>query len=96
MSVLNLKSPDAWTTTMLKGQRLCCCFFCREEVADVVVVWNGDSPDPESLGLMLLHPDCAIDLSVELIGDARNARRLLTGTPLTAGMCRSLIARGKA
>ncbi len=80
---------------MLKGHRPY-CFFCREEVADVAVLWSGDSPDPERLGLMLLHPDCAIDLSVELISDARNAQRILDGEPLTTGVDKSLIARGEA
>ena len=45
---------------------------------------------------MLLHPDCAIDLSVELIGDARNAQRILDGEPLTTGVDNSLIAQGEA
>ena len=45
---------------------------------------------------MALHPKCAINLSVDLIGDARNAQLLLDGKPLTTGVDKSLIAQGEA
>ena len=95
MAVSNLKSPDDWTRTTFDG-RPTGCYFCGEEITDVAVVWNGHSPDLESLGLVAFHPDCAIGLSVELIVDARNAQRLLAGKPLTAGISRSLLPQGEA
>ena len=95
MGVQNLKATDPWTRETFGG-RAAYCFFCGEVVGDVVVVWKGHSPDRESLALVTLHPNCAINLSVELSGDARNAQRLLDGKPLDAGIDRSLLAQGEA
>ena len=56
------------------------CFHCGEEVNGIAVVWAG------SIGPIALHPTCAYELSHELIGDVRNAIRLIEGKPLTAGI----------
>ena len=95
MSVQNLKSTDAWTRAAFAGQPAR-CFYCREDIADVAVIWSGYMGEDADSNLISLHPDCATRLGVELIGDARNADRLLTGKPLTAGICPSLIAQGEA
>lgn len=55
------------------------CFFCGETLSGHVVCWMGTS-------LIGLHPTCAYELSHELIGDARNAIRVIEGKPLSAGV----------
>ena len=56
------------------------CSLCGESVSRVGVVWHhGD-------GLLILHPHCAFDLAHDLIGDARNAIRLIEGKPLRRGV----------
>ena len=95
MSVQNLKSPDEWTRLTFEG-RAASCFYCSEDVTEVAIVWNGFPSRATDCGLIVCHPDCAVILAIELMGDARNAQRLLTGRPLTAGICSSLIPQGKA
>ena len=95
MSVQNIKSPDEWTRATFGG-RPQICFFCGEDVNDVIVLWSGQSQAETNDGLVILHPNCAADLGGELIADARNAERLLRGKPISAGICKSLLAQGEA
>ncbi len=95
MSVQNLKSTDEWTRATFAGMPAR-CFYCGEDIAEVAIVWNGHMDDDADSNLISLHPDCATRLGIELIGDARNAQRLLTGKPLTAGICPSLIVQSEA
>ena len=95
MSVQNLNSTDAWTRAPYAGMPAR-CFYCGEDIADVAVIWSGYMDDDADSNLISLHPDCATHLGNELIGDARNAQRILTGKSLTAGICPSLIAQGEA
>ena len=56
------------------------CFHCGEPVAGIAVVWIG------GMGPIALHPTCAKDLACELIGDARNAIRVIEGKSLALGV----------
>jgi len=44
------------------------CFYCGQEVEGIAVLWVGSGED------LVLHPQCAEDLAVDLIGDAREAQ----------------------
>ena len=95
MSVAKLKARDKWTEATFGGQSAT-CFFCAEEIDAVAILWNGCAGLEMDDGLIALHPDCAALLGGELIGDARNAKRILEGKPLTAGVDQSLLARAEA
>ena len=43
------------------------CFYCGQEVEGIAVLWVGSGED------LVLHPQCAEELAVDLIGDAREA-----------------------
>lgn len=62
------------------------CYRCNEPVGIYAVVWQGHARmEGGDDGLIVLHPDCATKLACELIGDARNARRVVDGKPVDAG-----------
>ncbi len=95
MSVAHLKARDKWTEATFGGQSAT-CFFCAEEIDAVAILWNGCTGLEMDDGLIALHPDCAALLGGELIGDARNAKRLLENKSLLAGVDRSLLPQGEA
>ena len=95
MGVVNLQSPDTWTLETFGG-RPACCFYCGEIVSDVVLHWHGHDWTSGCSVDVVLHPDCGRMLAIELIGDSRNATRLLDGKPITAGIDPSLLPQGEA
>lgn len=95
MSVQNLKATDAWTRATFNG-RPQHCFYCGERIPEIAVVWSGHSMHGEGTDLIVLHPRCATSLGIELIGDARTARRILNGKPLLADVDKSLLPQGEA
>ena len=95
MSVLNLKSRDAWTRKTFGGQSVC-CFFCGEAVSNVAVHWHGTDWSDARAVEMILHPTCATTLGVKISSDAQIADRILNGKPLTAGIDPSLLSQGEA
>jgi hypothetical protein len=56
------------------------CFWCSEEVNGIGVIWAGHNAS------ICFHPTCAKEFSCELIGDARNAIRLIEGKPIDHGL----------
>ena len=82
MSVENLM-PGAPFREVVRT-RICepydACSFCGEPIRRICVAWQGGD------SLWVLHPHCAYDLAHELIGDARNAIRLIEGKPLRRGI----------
>jgi len=50
------------------------CFYCGECIEGAAVFWVGSGED------LVLHPRCAEELAVDLIGDAREAQ-LASGAP---------------
>ena len=95
MAVINLKSPDPWTRETFGG-RPASCFYCGKVVGDVAVHWHGHDWTAADSVDVVLHPVCATTLGIEIIGDARNANRILTGKPLLAGIDQSLLSQGEA
>ena len=95
MSVANVKARDSWTRLTFE-ERPQPCFFCGGLASDVVVLWSGCARSDTTDALIVLHPDCATKLGIELISDARTAQRALSGKSLLAGVCRSLLAQGEA
>lgn len=49
------------------------CFYCAQPIEGIGVFWVGVGED------LVLHPACAQELAVDLIGDAREAA-LASGT----------------
>ena len=78
MSVENLKPGS--DLHRLCGHEWVECFGCGEQIAGIAVVWIGGA------GPIALHPTCAKDLACELIGDARNAVRVIEGKSLALGV----------
>ncbi len=95
MSVNSLSSRDEWTRATF-GDRPQMCFFCTNQIYEVAVIWSGCSGTEALAPVIVLHPDCAALLGGELIGDARNAKRIFEGKPLLAGVDKSLLAQGEA
>lgn len=80
MSVENLKPGSDLHRLCAHGLEWVDCFFCGDQIAGIAVVWSGGH------GPIALHPSCAKDLACELIGDARNAIRVIEGKSLAAGV----------
>lgn len=84
MSVNDLRQPTE-LQRYFDGQ-VPTCFRCQEPVAGIGVIWAGHAAAQDLVGVIVLHPTCAIELSVDLIGDARNAARVIEGKPLDRGV----------
>jgi len=80
MSVENLTPGSDLHRLCAQGLEWVECFHCGEQIADIAVVWIG------GMGPIALHPTCAKDLACELIGDARNAIRVIEGKSLALGV----------
>ena len=60
------------------------CFYCGEHTEGIAVLWVGSGED------LVLHPQCAEELAVDLIGDAREAQLASGANPWPTRAARAL------
>lgn len=61
------------------------CYLCGKPLTGISVYWHGT----QGRGIAL-HPDCGERLGAALIRDSLNAKLILKGSPVTAGVSRTL------